>query len=75
MDRGAPRKTWSCVERNRKAMGIKGEMARDRCAWGNITGGDDDDDDEKTEKKTKKRKKRETLRKKRSIRGVEQNRI
>ena len=40
MDRGAPRKTWrSCVKRDMKAMGIKEEMAQDRCAWRNITGG------------------------------------
>ena len=38
--RGAPRKTWrSCVKRNMKDMGIKKEMAQDRCAWRNITGG------------------------------------
>ena len=36
--RGAPRKTWSCAERDMKAMGIKEEMAQDRCAWRNITG-------------------------------------
>ena len=40
VDRGAPRKTWrSCVKRDMKAMGIKEEMAQDRCAlekyyWG-----------------------------------------
>ena len=40
VDRGAPRKTWrSCVKRDMKAMGIKEEMAQDRCAWRNITGG------------------------------------
>ena len=40
VDRGAPRKTWrSCVKRDMKAMGIKEEMAKDRCAWRNITGG------------------------------------
>ena len=34
VDRGAPRKTWrSCVKRDMKAMGIKEEMAQDRCAW------------------------------------------
>ena len=39
VDRGAPRKTWrSCVKRDMKAMGIKEEMAQDRCAWRNITG-------------------------------------
>ena len=33
-------KTWrSCVKRDMKAMGIKEEMAQDRCAWRNITGG------------------------------------
>ena len=42
VDRGAPRKTWrSCVKRDMKAMGIKEEMAQDRCAWRNITGGPD----------------------------------
>ena len=39
VDRGAPRKTWSCVEREMKAMGIKEGMAQDRCAWRNIIGG------------------------------------
>ena len=40
VNRGAPRKTWrSCVKRDMKAMGIKEEMAQDRCAWRNITGG------------------------------------
>ena len=40
VDRGAPRKTWrSCVKRDMKAMGIKEEMAQDRCAWRNIAGG------------------------------------
>ena len=40
LDRGAPRKTWrSCVKRDMKAMGIKEEIAQDRCAWRNITGG------------------------------------
>ena len=40
VDRGAPRKTWrSCVQRDMKAMGIKEEMAQDRSAWRNITGG------------------------------------
>ena len=28
-----------CVKRDMKAMGIKEEMAQDRCAWRNITGG------------------------------------
>ena len=38
--RGVPRKMWrSCVKRDMKAMGIKKEMAQDRCAWRNITGG------------------------------------
>ena len=37
--RSAPRKTWSCVEKDMKAMGIKEEMAQDRCARRNITGG------------------------------------
>ena len=37
--RGAQRKRWrSCVERDRKAMGIKEGMAQDRCASRNITG-------------------------------------
>ena len=38
MGRGAPRKTWSCVERDMKAMDIKEGMAQDYCAWRNITG-------------------------------------
>ena len=37
--KGAPRKTWSCVERDMMAMGIKEEMAQDRRARRNITGG------------------------------------
>ena len=38
--RGALRKTWrSCVKRDMKAMDIKEEIAQDRCAWKNITGG------------------------------------
>ena len=38
VDRGAPRKTWrSYVKRYMEAMGIKEEMAQDRCAWRNIT--------------------------------------
>ena len=38
--RGALRKTWrSCVKRDMKAMDIKEEIAQDRCAWRNITGG------------------------------------
>ena len=40
VDGGAPRETWgSCVRRDVKAMGIEEEVARDRCAWRNITGG------------------------------------
>ena len=36
VDRGALRKTWrSCVRRDMEAMGIKEEMAQDRCAWRN----------------------------------------
>ena len=30
---------WSCVERGMKTMGIKEEMAQDRCAWRNIAEG------------------------------------
>ena len=37
--RGASRKSWSCVERDMKAMGIKEGMVQDRCGWRNITGG------------------------------------
>ena len=38
--RGAPRKTWkNCVKRGMKTMSMKEEMALDRCAWRNITGG------------------------------------
>ena len=38
--RGAPRKTWiSGVKKDVKDMGIKEEMAQDRCAWRNVTGG------------------------------------
>ena len=36
--RGDLRKTWTCVERDIKAMGIKEEKTQDRCAWRNITG-------------------------------------
>ena len=33
LNRSASRKTWrSCVKRDMKAMGIKEEMAQDRCA-------------------------------------------
>ena len=40
VDRGAPRKAWrSCVKKDMEAMGIKEEMAQDRCAWRNITRG------------------------------------
>ena len=40
VDRGAPRKMWrSCVKKDMKDMGIKEEMAQDRCAWRNITRG------------------------------------
>ena len=39
VERGAPRKTWSCVKKDMEAMGIKEEMAQDRCAWRNITRG------------------------------------
>ena len=31
----------SCVKRDMKAMGIKEEMAQDRCAWRNIYWGSD----------------------------------
>ena len=32
VDRGAPRKMWrSCVKKDMKVMGIKEEMAQDRC--------------------------------------------
>ena len=38
--RGVLRKTWrSCAKRDMKAMDIKEEIAQDRCAWRNITGG------------------------------------
>ena len=38
--RGAPRKTWkNCVKRDMKTMGMKEEIALDRCAWRNITEG------------------------------------
>ena len=40
VDRGAPRKAWrSCVKKDMEVMGIKEEMAQDRCAWRNITRG------------------------------------
>ena len=39
VDRGALRKTWSCVKRDMEAMGIKEEMVQDHCAWRNITRG------------------------------------
>ena len=40
VDRGAPRKTWrSSVKRDMEAIGIKEEMAQNRCAWRNITRG------------------------------------
>ena len=40
VDGGAPGGAWGgCVKRDMKAMGIKEEMAQDRCAWRNITGG------------------------------------
>ena len=39
VDRGAPRKMWSCVKGDMKAMGIKEGMEQDCCAWRNITGG------------------------------------
>ena len=40
VDRGAPRKTWSCVERDSEGYGYKGgKLAQDRCAWRNVTGG------------------------------------
>ena len=39
-DRGAPRKTWrSSVKKDMKGMGVKEDMAQDRCAWRNITRG------------------------------------
>ena len=31
--------TWSCVERNMKAIGIKEGMAQDRCTWRIFSGG------------------------------------
>ena len=38
--RGAPRKTWrSCVKMDTKVMGIKEEIAQNRCAWMNIPEG------------------------------------
>ena len=40
VERGALRKTLrSCVKKDMEAMGIKEEMAQDRCAWRNITRG------------------------------------
>ena len=40
VDGGAPREAWrGCVRGDMEAVGVGGEMAQDRCAWRNITGG------------------------------------